>query len=170
LNEDEVFENVGMIAGVKSVTITKHGRRQPAIFPAKMTIAVKTAIPSSKHASHSARSGGRYRKEDLQAKSACRARWTCVSRCCTVGRSRTLFSRLLGQFTLPLFFELLFLLSLFFQISLTFFERVIWFCQDNIPDRHLHRMKNYKKQEKVPDHSPPAEFTRSRKPGTAKKF
>ena len=36
-----------------------------------------------------------------------------------------------------------FLLSFLFQISLTFFKRVIWFCQDNIPERRVRLMYRY---------------------------
>mgnify|MGYP003734152859 CR=1 FL=1 len=52
------------------------------------------------------------------------------------------FARLLaGELALTL----LFLFSLLFQISLTFFKRVIWFCQNNIPDRLGCRMKHFNK-------------------------
>ena len=43
----------------------------------------------------------------------------------------------------------LFLLSFLFQISLALFKRVIWFCQNNIPDRPGDRMKRYNKKQKI---------------------
>jgi hypothetical protein len=50
-----------------------------------------------------------------------------------LGRRRFTGCRLfLRQFAQPLFFLLAFL----FQISLALFKRVIWFCQNGIPDRH----------------------------------
>jgi len=48
---------------------------------------------------------------------------------------------LLSKFAQTFFF----LFPLFFQISLALFERVIWFCQNNIPARHKCRMKHNKK-------------------------
>lgn len=48
-------------------------------------------------------------------------------------------SFLLGKFTLALFF----LFSFLFQISLTLFKRIIWFCQNCVPYRQRSRMSPY---------------------------
>jgi len=53
---------------------------------------------------------------------------------------------LFGEFAQALFF----LLAFFFQISLALFKRVIWFCQNVIPDQHkpnkaLHKLQSVKK-------------------------
>lgn len=71
-----------------------------------------------------------------------------------IGRS-TLFRRKLstavicGLFLRKFTQAFLFLLSFLFQISLAFFKRVIWFCQNNIPDRPGDRMKRYNKKQKI---------------------
>ena len=49
---------------------------------------------------------------------------------------------LLSKFAQTFFF----LFPLFFQISLALFERVIWFCQNDIPARHEGRMNHHKKK------------------------
>ncbi len=60
------------------------------------------------------------------------AHWIGISRSVrNIGRAILSCWFLLGKFAQTL----LFLLFLLFQISLALFKRVIWFCQDYIPDR-----------------------------------